>query len=55
MTLRDYMNEHFFDGLKPYIIVKEDGTELEIGWDEYNKYEFAKCIHGEDEDTIIVK
>lgn len=55
MTLNEYMRKHFFDRCKPYKITKEDGTELNIGWDEYDKYELVKYVPGEDEDTVIVK
>ena len=55
MTLNEYMRKHFFDRCKPYRIIKEDGTELNIGWEEYDKYEFVKYVPGEDEDTVIVK
>lgn len=34
MTLNEYMRKHFFDRCKPYKIVKEDETELNIGWDD---------------------
>lgn len=55
MTLNEYMRKHFFDRCKPYSILREDGAELNIGWEEYDKYEFVKYVPGEDEDTVIVK
>ena len=55
MTLRDWMNEHFFDNAKPYMIVDDCGKELDVDWNEYENYEFVKCVPGESEDTLIVK
>lgn len=57
MTLRDWMNRHFFESANPYKICGEDGAELSIAWDEYKNYDFVKYIPGnsKSDDKIIVK
>ena len=55
MTLRDWMNEHFFESVNAYVIKTEDGATLDISWSEYEKYEFVKAIKGEYEDAIVVR
>ncbi|QDW74348.1 hypothetical protein FND36_10070 [Lachnospiraceae bacterium KGMB03038] len=41
MTLRNWMNDHFFDDTYPYQII-ENNQKLNIGWDEYINYKVLK-------------
>lgn len=56
MTLRQYMNEHFFDSVDPCKLIA-DGKELNIGWDEYDNYEFIKkeFAEADSEELIYVR
>lgn len=54
MTLRNYMNLHFFDSASPYNIIC-NGNPIQIGWDEYEKYEVIKTESKDGEDYIHVK
>lgn len=54
MTLRDYMNEHFFDSITPYEIQTEDGKKLDIEWNEFENYEFIECVKTEDLEIMVV-
>ena len=54
MTLRNYMNLHFFDSASPYNIICE-GKQIKIEWDEFEKYEFIRTEPKDGEDYIYVK
>ena len=54
MTLRNYMNLHFFDSASPYNIIC-NGNPIQIGWDEYEKYEVIKNESKNGEDYLHVK
>lgn len=41
MTLRNWMDDHFFDDMDPYQII-ENNQKLNIGWDEYANYKVLK-------------
>ena len=38
-TLKDFMEETFLEDMRVYYMFDENGNELHIGWDEYEKYE----------------
>lgn len=54
MTLINYMILHFFDSANPYNVIC-DGKQIQIGWDEYEKYEFIRAESKNGEDYIHVK
>lgn len=54
MTLREYMNEHFFDSGNPYDII-EDGQKLDINWDQYDKYRYIRSETIDSTDFIFVE
>lgn len=50
-TLKDFMEETFLEDMRVYYMFDENGNELHIGWDEYEKYEVvdAKKVDAETE------
>ena len=38
-TLKNFMEETFLEDMRAYYMFDENGNELHIGWDEYEKYE----------------
>lgn len=56
MTLKNYMDEHFFDTVFPFKIM-ENGKELNIEHSEYDRYEFIKkeFAEADSEELIYVR
>nr|DAW41384.1 MAG TPA: hypothetical protein [Bacteriophage sp.] len=56
MTLKNYMDEHFFDTVYPCKFIA-DGEELNIGHNEYDNYEFIKkeIAEADAEEIIYVR
>ena len=50
-TLKNFMEETFLEDMRVYYMFDENGNELHIDWDEYEKYEVvdAKKVDTETE------
>lgn len=54
-TLKDWVNERFFQKVKPFQILAEDGKRLEVNFNDFGKYKIIETRESKDKIFVTVQ